>query len=142
MYYNANQLEDAKESLLREIQANPYIQDSYLLLGDVYIKMNKPQDAIDMFRKLLSQNKKDAYAMLGLAKAYFAGRDFSSAENTVTQARHIDPSINDIYHLECLLYFQTNMFAEAKNSCEEYIRRVPDDEKANECRDIIAKITK
>ena len=142
MYYNANQFEDAKEALLREIQNNPSIRDSYLLLGDVYINMKKPQDAIDMFRKLLSQNKKDSYAMLGLAKAYFASNDFTSAENAVTQARHINPAINDIYHLECLLYFQTNMFAEAKNSCEEYIRRSPDDVKANQCRDIIAKITK
>ncbi len=142
MYYNANQYEDAKEALLREIQGNPYIRDSYLLLGDVYIKMGKPMDAIDMFRKLLSQNKKDAYAMLGLAKAYFAANDFSASENTVTQARHIDPSINDIYYLECLLYFKTNMFAESKVSCEEYIRRSPNDEKANECRETIARITK
>ena len=142
MYYNANQMEDAKEALLREIQYNPYIRDSYLLLGDVYIRMNTPQDAIDLFRKLLSQNKKDAYAMLGLAKGYFAVRDFGSCENAVAQARHLDPNINDIYHLECLLFFQTNMFAEAKNSCEEYIRRSPGDEKANEARDIIAKITK
>jgi len=142
MYYGANQFEDAKEALQREIQYNPSVRDSYLLLGDTYIKMGKPLDAIDLFRKLLVQNKKDAYAMLGLAKGYYAGRDFESAENTVTQARHIDPSINDIYHLECLLYFQMKMFLEAKNSCEEYIRRSPDDEKANEARDLLTKIAK
>jgi len=142
MYYSANQFEDAKEALLREIQHNPSIRDSYLLLGDTYIKTGKPLDAVDLFRKLLNQNKKDAYAMLGLAKAYYASRDFDSAENTITQARHIDPSINDIYHLECLLYFQMKMFLEAKNSCEEYIKRSPNDDKATEAKDLIAKITK
>lgn len=142
MYYGANQNEDAKEALLREIQYNPSIRDSYLLLGDTYIKMGKPLEAIDLFRKLLSQNKKDAYAMLGLAKGYYAANDFDSASNTVTQARHIDPNINDVYYIECLLYFKMQMYLEAKNSCEEYIKRSPDDEKSNEARDLIAKITK
>ncbi len=141
MYYGANQFEDAKEALLREIQYNPSIRDSYLLLGDTYIKMGKPLDAIDLFRKLLNQNKKDAYAMLGLAKAYYASRDFEAAENTVTQARHIDPNINDIYYLKCILYFEMKMFGDAKEYCEEYVKRSPDDEKANEAREKISKIT-
>jgi len=142
LYYKSGQLEDAREALNREIGYNPSIRDSYLLLGDVYIKLNQPQKAIELFRGLLVLNKKDPYAMLGLAKSYYAGKDFEGAENTVTQARHIDPNINDIYFLECQLYFQMNRYAESKNSCDEYIKRAPDDEKAREARDLVSKITK
>ncbi|MFH1223689.1 MAG: tetratricopeptide repeat protein, partial [Pseudomonadota bacterium] len=142
LYYKNGQLEDAQEALSREIQFNPSIREPYLLLGDVYIKLNQPQKAVDLFRTLASLNRKDPYAMLGLAKAYFASKDFEGAENTVTQARHLDPEISDVYFVECILYFQTQRYAESKNSCDEFVRRAPDDEKAAEARDIIAKITK
>lgn len=141
MYYKNEQYENTEEALNREIEYNPFIRNSYLLLGDTYIKLNKTQKAIELYSKMLKENKKDPYGLLGLAKAYYAARDFSAAETMVKQARHIDPSINDIYHVECLVFFQMKMFAEAKNSCDEFIKRAPDDVKAQEARDIAAKIS-
>ncbi len=141
MYYKNEQYENTEEALNREIEYNPFIRNSYLLLGDTYIKLNKIPKAIELYSKMLKENKKDPYGLLGLAKAYYAANDFSAAETMVKQARHIDPSINDIYRVECMVYFQMKMFAEAKNSCDEFIKRAPDDANAQEVRDIIAKIT-
>ncbi len=141
MYYKNEQYENTEEALTREIEYNPFIRNSYLLLGDTYIKLNKAQKAVELYSKMLKENKKDPYGLLGLAKAYYAAKDFTAAETMVKQARHIDPSINDIYHVECIIFYQMKMFAEAKNSCEEFIKRAPDDANAGEVKDIISKIS-
>ena len=142
MYFKENQLENAEFALNSEIQNNPYIRESYILLGDVYIKNNKIQKALDLFQRMLAANRKDPYALLGLAAASYAVRDFATADAYITQARHIDTSISRIYFLECKLYFDQKMYAESKNSCEEFLRRSPDDFDSTEARDIIGKISK
>jgi tetratricopeptide (TPR) repeat protein len=140
MYFKENQLENAELALNNEIQNNPYIKESYILLGDVYIKQNKPQKAIELFQLMLKANRKDPYALLGLAAASYAARDFGTAEAYIVQARHIDTSISRIYFLECKLYFEQKMYAEAKNSCDEFIKRSPDDFDSSEARDILGRI--
>ena len=141
MYYKNSQYENAEEALNREINYNPSIRNSYLLLGDTYIKLNKAQSAVDLYSKMLKANKKDPYGLLGLSKAYYATKDFTAAETMVKQARHIDPSINEIYHVECMIYYQMKMFAEAKNSCDEFLKRAPDDSNSEEVKDIVSKIS-
>ncbi|MEI6079070.1 MAG: tetratricopeptide repeat protein [bacterium] len=142
MYFKENQLENAEFALNSEIQNNPYIRDSYILLGDVYIKANKTQKAVELFQRMLAANRKDPYALLGLAAASYAARDFATAEAYITQARHLDPSISRIYFLECKLYFDQKMYAESRNSCQEFLKRAPDDFDSPEVRDIIGKISK
>ena len=140
LYYNSGQYESADIALNNEIKNNPFIRDSYLLLGDVYIKQNKPDMAIELFQKMLRANRKDPYAFMGLAMASYAAKDFSGAESYITQARHLDPSIDRIYFLECKLFFDQKMYSEAKNSCEEYIKRAPNDFDAPEAKEILQKI--
>jgi len=142
MYFKENQLENAEFALSSEIQNNPYIRESYILLGDVYIKNNKIQKALDLFQRMLAANRKDPYALLGLAAASYAGRDFATADAYITQARHIDNTISRIYFLECKLYFDQKMYAESRNSCDEFLKRAPDDFDSTEARNIISKINK
>ncbi len=141
MYYKNGQYENAEEALTREINYNPSIRNSYLLLGDTYIKLNKAQNAVDLYSKMLKANKKDPYGLLGLSKAYYATKDFTAAETMIKQAKHIDPSINEIYHVECMVYYQMKMYAEAKVSCDEFSKRAPDDANIEEVKDIISKIS-
>ncbi|MCX6112245.1 MAG: tetratricopeptide repeat protein, partial [Proteobacteria bacterium] len=142
MYFKENQLENAEFALNSEIQNNPYIRESYIMLGDVYIKANKIQKALDLFQRMLVANRKDPYALLGLAAASYAGRDFATADAYITQARHIDPTISRIYFLECRLYFDQKMYAESRNSCDEFLKRSPNDFDSAEAKDIISKINK
>ena len=141
MYYKNGQYENAEEALNREINYNPAIRNSYLLLGDTYIKLNKAQKAIELYSKMLKANKKDPYGLLGLAKAYYAAKDFTAAETMIKQARHIDPSINEVYHVECMVYYQMKMYAESKVSCDEFLKRAPDDANSEEVKGIISKIS-
>lgn len=142
MYFKENQLENAEFALNNEIINNPYIRESYILLGDVYIKANKPQKALELFQRMLKANRKDPYALLGLASASYASRDFATADAYITQARHLDPSISRIYFLECKLYFDQKMYAESRNSCQEFLKRSPDDFDSPEAMEIIGKINK
>ena len=141
MYYKNGQYENAEEALNREINYNPAIRNSYLLLGDTYIKLEKAQKAIELYSKMLKVNKKDPYGLLGLSKAYYAAKDYTAAEAMIKQARHIDPSINEIYHVECMVYFQLKMYAESKVSCDEFLKRAPDDANSEEVKEVIAKIS-
>jgi tetratricopeptide (TPR) repeat protein len=140
MYFKEGQYENAELALNSEIQNNPYIKESYILLGDVYIKQNKTQKALELFQMMLKANRKDPYALLGLAAASYAARDFGTAEAYITQARHIDTTISRIYFLECKLYFDQKMYAESRNSCNEFLRLAPDDFDSSEARDVISKI--
>ncbi|MBN1115227.1 MAG: tetratricopeptide repeat protein [Oligoflexia bacterium] len=142
LYFRAKKYQDAEEALLLEIEHNPAIRDSYVLLGDVYILENKTDKAMELFRNMLNERPKDPYGLLGFAKACFAQNDLACTENFVTQARHVDPAIADIYFLECQMYFKMNRFPEAANSCTEFLNMQPNHFYAPAARDTLSTLEK
>jgi tetratricopeptide (TPR) repeat protein len=140
LYFENNRLVDAQKAVKEEIYHNPKIQDSYLLLGEIYLKSNKTDKALTLYRKMLNQNPKSVHGLVGMAKAFYTAKDFSSALSFITQAKQVDPSVSDIYYVECLVYYHINMFEESREACRTYIEKEPNNKKSLKANEIMSKI--
>ena len=103
---NDNNLKESVEQLNEIIKIEPNHIKSLNLLGDIYIKLNKPKESLHFVNKVLNIEK---FNKLNLEKKYklllFLGNESSSHE-TLELLHKKHPSINTARELSnyCLLY--------------------------------------
>lgn len=66
-------------------------------LGDLLLKTDQAQEAVDTFKRILVDNPRDRDARCRLANAYSALGDLKSAVEVCTQGRQIDPANTAVY---------------------------------------------
>ncbi|MBS1955570.1 MAG: tetratricopeptide repeat protein [Cyanobacteria bacterium SZAS-4] len=66
-------------------------------LGDLLLKTDQAQEAVDTFKRILVENPRDRDARCRLANAYSALGDLKSGVEVCTQGRQIDPANTAVY---------------------------------------------
>jgi tetratricopeptide (TPR) repeat protein len=91
----------------------------YSQLGELFLSINKPNEAIPYFEKALELNDKNLKAILNCANAYFQIGDLSHSEFLLKKARVIDPDsiqaneiLFDIYSKDKTKYNEAVKIAE------------------------------
>ncbi len=101
--------------------------DIQRLLGETYLKTDRPHEARDLFVKLTRQDKSDAQAWLRLGEASVALQDDLGA---LTAARHAiknDPGLAEAYMLAGLVFQKRQQLAEAAEMFDLAAENAPKD---------------
>ncbi len=87
-----NRMIEAKSSLEKSIELNPYFSDSYNTLGIILINMQQYEEAIPHFNQALSLDPLNAIAMYNLGYSYEKLNQKTTALDYYQKALRIQPS--------------------------------------------------
>lgn len=91
-YYLQGRFRDAAPILENAVRLNPELVPANLILGLDLVRLGKPGMAIAHLQRVLNLEPANWDALLGLASAYFARRDFEAAANVYLRALRIRPN--------------------------------------------------
>jgi tetratricopeptide (TPR) repeat protein len=75
-YRQKNRLDELRQSLLKELQADSGNASIYAVLGELYRVQSMPVKAIDMYEEAVKLNPKDVQMLTSLASLYFSMRSY------------------------------------------------------------------
>jgi arylsulfatase A-like enzyme/tetratricopeptide (TPR) repeat protein len=84
-------VENAIATMKQVLDTDPEIVEGYMLLGNFYQKMKRPQDAIDAYRDALARDSEHQNALFSLALAYKDEGRLDEARVGFERARELDP---------------------------------------------------
>ncbi len=124
-YYEEKNYEQAEEILLRAKEYVPNNITLNYLLGIVYEKQLKLDDAIDTFEFIVKHEPTAAnYTRLGYF--YSLKRDYKTAEKRFNKALNIEPLNSEILYLAALNCLDYEKYDEARKKLEKSIYLKPD----------------
>ncbi len=89
---------EAVAELRRAVYLSPYLSEAHLLLGQVYLRLGRVQDAVDAL-KISIWSEDTVAARLALAEAYVQARDISAARTELEIVAGRDPDHADVPRL-------------------------------------------
>lgn len=116
-----DQLEEARECFKKsclEADFDNVIQ-GYAMYGDLSLKLNKPDDAIVAFNKVLEMQP-DPKALFFLGNAYYQKEDYKNATAHYERSLAMAPENTNIAHNLCQVYLEDNQPIKAL----EYVRQM------------------
>lgn len=124
-YYEEKNYTQAQEILLRAREYVPSNISLNYLLGIVYEKQGKIDDAIDVFEFIVKTESTAAnYARLGYY--YSLKRDYKTAEKRFDKALEKEPLNSEILYLAALNYMDYEKYKEAAKKLEKAVYLKPD----------------
>ena len=106
-------MENYTEKLLNEIAKNPLEEKNYLELSNIYISQNDYNNAMDVYKKLLSFSPLCVEALINAGSlAYYAG-DYDAAINFFYRATEIETDNFYIYFNLANAYCETKKYNKA-----------------------------
>ncbi len=99
LYLLTDNNEKAIELAKAEVKANPQNLDGYVLLGDIYSKEKKYNDAEGMYKKAQKIDDKDVDTLVGLSAINLKRSQFDIAIDLLIKARSVDPNNANIHKL-------------------------------------------
>jgi serine/threonine-protein kinase len=100
-------------------------------LGELRRQTGRHKEAVEAFLRVLSLQPNNVDAVLGLAEAYNAARDFRSAEVQYQRAIALQPNSWSGYNKLGAFYFARSRFIDALAQFQTVVRLVPDNERGN-----------
>ncbi|OUW16833.1 MAG: hypothetical protein CBD18_06090 [Opitutales bacterium TMED158] len=96
------QLDDALPLYATSIELDPDYLPSRILLGDTYFKLNRFEEATDVFQRVLEKDSANSFALFGQARVALAQADIAQARRLLEAARRFNNRIGgdllaDIY---------------------------------------------
>jgi predicted Zn-dependent protease len=104
----------ALKSLARFQQLESDSAKSHVLLGDIYVQLERFDDAQAEYNKALSVDPGDAAAMLGLASAYLSNNNIEQAIETAERALQHTPQDPELNLIVAEALVAKSQFAEAE----------------------------
>ena len=101
---NSNKLVDAEKLLLEAIKEYPAHADMWLLLGTVYYRQEKYDQAENTFRHLLRRNPDNAAAYNNLCETLKKLKRYAEAQNAIINALRLAPNRGEILLNAASLY--------------------------------------
>ncbi len=125
LYYTTHQFDKAEE-ILRVAVTKGGGTDVSNLLGNVYIQLNRFQEARNQFETVIAKEPESSSGYTGMGKVYYRQLIFESAEAQLDRALEINP--NDIEALLTLANLKIDLkrWPEAQESAESILRIDPD----------------
>lgn len=99
LYYYVEDLDKAKELVLKEIDENPTVVAGYLLLAEIYIKENEVNKAKQQYIKAIQIDRKNIDAMFGIAYIALQNDQYDMALDQYEKVKEIDVNNQEVYRL-------------------------------------------
>ncbi len=118
---------------LREaIKINKKCVPAYLYLGDSYMRENRADDALKIWKNFVETVPEYSHLVFGrLRELLFRMGKFSEIESILTELLHKHPKNYNIYYALIHLYENKGQYIEAINLCDQILEGKPDDTDAN-----------
>lgn len=108
LYKDINQEEKAYAEIKQYIEKYPLEIKYYILLGDLYLQGNRPDDALAFYETARKIDAKDPYLIMSLATYYESIGDKKQAEKELQQAI-VSPDLDIMMKLNILAQYATNL---------------------------------
>lgn len=118
-YIHLNNINVAKQWLIRSIKLDGYNDEAYYLLGKCYAKEEIWYNAINAYHKAIGlENRREEY-YLGLAKAYLAIEDYNKATVNFQMATQTGPEDTTFWREYACFMIKLGLYEEALQILDE-----------------------
>lgn len=125
LYLLTDNVDKAAELAQKEIQANPSVEDGYILLGDIYRKKREFLKAEKEYKKAQKINGENVDMLLGLATVNFKKSQYEIALDLFKKARDNEPSRAEIHKLLGDAFRKTSQSSMAIESYKMFLELSP-----------------
>jgi tetratricopeptide (TPR) repeat protein len=98
LFEEAGNYLEAEEELKKSVQLQPDCEEALEELGNILMKLNKTQEAIDTYEKLIHINKDNYQAWVGKARAFFSTERWKETIHCYEEAIRIRPDCYRSYY--------------------------------------------
>jgi choline-sulfatase len=120
-------VEDAVATVKQALTSDPEIVEGYMLLGNFYKKMKRPQEAIDAYRDALARDSEHQNALFSLALSYKDEGRLEEARVGFERARDLDPRNGKVLWQLADLWMRKGDFARAEAILTDALERKVDE---------------
>lgn len=85
---------EAIQELRRALYLSPYLAEAHLMLGRLYLRGGRAEDAVEAL-KIALWSEESVAAHVALAEVYLQGQDTASARSEIDRALALDPKAQD-----------------------------------------------
>ena len=136
-----NKPQEAQRYLESAVSEDPAHVQAYLYLGIVYLQINRVDDAIATFTKILPGGGNDtARIAYNLGNAYFVKGNMDLAKQYYTQAIQTDPSYSSAYLNRANTLVKSGDLSNALTDYDAYLSLDPDSPKKDQVVKLMAFI--
>ena len=97
-FFEREQDHDALSELRKAVYLLPYEAEAHLLMGRIYLRAGRPQEAVEAL-KISLWSRDSAAARVALARAYLANKNVAAARAELERALAIDPDFAEATEL-------------------------------------------
>jgi tetratricopeptide (TPR) repeat protein len=137
-----NQLENAEKEYRMAIAAKPAEWRPHHLLGYLYVRMKRADDAVTQFKEYVRLAPMDPNSYDSLADGYLAKDDTDDALKSYLQALSVDPHFPSSVYGAGNCYETKGMKAEALKSFQQYLAENPKGPYADKAKDKVEELSK
>jgi tetratricopeptide (TPR) repeat protein len=128
-YRQKNRLDELRESLLKELQADSGNASFYAALGEVYRAQGMPLKAINMYKEAVELNPKDAQMLSSLASLYFSLKSYEETVDLLNRIRSLQAGGFSQYSMLANCYVRLGQKDEAVKLANEVRMKVDNKER-------------
>jgi tetratricopeptide (TPR) repeat protein len=111
-------------------------------LSNLYLKADRPDDALAVLARIPSGDKSAAVAVYNVAVKLYNEKDLAAAELAAKKAIEIDPQLASVRRLLARVYLQQGNDAAAIPEIEKFIELAPDDPEVGDERILLETLKK
>ena len=126
--YMKKDYEGAAREFQKSINLLPtsaFVPDATKYLSQTYLKLKKPEKAIDAYKRGIELNRDRDDLLLGLGNLYYAEERYEEALAQYKEAVRLNPSVSTNHYSLGQGYLKLEKFSEAENEFRTVIRMEP-----------------
>jgi tetratricopeptide (TPR) repeat protein len=100
--------------LKKEIALNPNLHDTYEQLGELYLRLNRDDDAEKALRQALRLNPKMPASLFGMAKINMRRDKYQQALNEIDVAEQLAPDSQNVHYVRGRILLKVGRREEAE----------------------------
>jgi tetratricopeptide (TPR) repeat protein len=115
----------ALEHAQRALRLQPDLPETRLLIGEIYLANNCPDDALTTLKDLIVRSPDFARGYYAIGKVYFDMQATDKIERYLIRTLKLDPDLHDAYYLLGKFYLEQDLYDYAAYTFLELLRRDP-----------------
>ena len=123
---NIPEFANVKPSAIRRIRAEFLDDKNYVRAGDAFRFQGEPDNAIELYRKALEFNPKNAVALTHWGACLWEKGNAGEAKDLLVRAISLEPDLAGAHCTLGLVFRQQNQLKEARDALREAVRLDPD----------------
>jgi tetratricopeptide (TPR) repeat protein len=121
--YKLGEAADASRYLRRAIELDPANADYYMKMGEMLVRYNSDDAAIELFKAGLARLPDSALLHFGLAVSYWAHeRNPEAAAESLTTASKLDPDFQAALSLLCEVRYRQKKWSQLQDAAERAVK--------------------